>query len=240
MEDEKEVQKDEAKGEEPKEEVKAEETVAEEPAEEEKKEEGQESSAKTPEVKTKKTDWFVIILIVLIVALLVALFLVMRSSSSSSTGDTAASPSVSASVTATATIPASATTTASTTASPAASASTTSADSANITAVNKVLTDFLNAKQSRSLAAATPFMTADLAGSYSQESFAGVSSPTMSRFEITATSATTVGKTYTANARVYQSLNGSEVGYSDNTYEIVKSGTSFLVNNITEGPFVEK
>ena len=81
----------------------------------------------------------------------------------------------------------------------------------------------------------TAFYTAS-----NQADFAGVSSPSRARFTISSATAATVDSKYTVVARCYQNLSSEEIGYSDNTLDLVKVGDSFLVNAMTEGSFTEK
>ncbi len=109
----------------------------------------------------------------------------------------------------------------------------------NIAAVNKVVNSFLTAWKQRSLDDAKPFMTTAYFNSTDQSSFAGVSSPSRGRTEITSTKAVTAGQKYTVIVRSYQNLQGAEIGYSDNTLDVVKAGSGFLVNSLTEGKFIQ-
>lgn len=103
-----------------------------------------------------------------------------------------------------------------------------------------VVLGFLAAKQKRNFDFAKPYMTLDLQAKYTQETFAGVSSPSMGRYEITKAEFLDAAGFVQVTARVYQNLNGVEVGYSDNIYNVVPEGNQYLINEITEGTFVEK
>lgn len=101
-----------------------------------------------------------------------------------------------------------------------------------------VVTKFLNAKKTRDLAQAEPYMTKDLQKNFTEESFSGVSSPSMGRFVLGQSEYLESADLYQVKAKIYENLNGDEVGYAENTYLLVKDGTSFLVNEIKDGKFI--
>jgi len=113
-------------------------------------------------------------------------------------------------------------------------------DSASTSAARTAATNFLNNWSKRSLADSKPYMTATFYTASNQADFAGVSSPSRARFTISSTTAVTTGSKYAVVARCYQNLSGEEVGYTDNTLDVVKVADSFLVNAMTESNFTEK
>lgn len=103
----------------------------------------------------------------------------------------------------------------------------------------QTVTNFLEAQKERDFEKAKPFMTEDLIGRYTQTTFAGVSSPSMGRSQISTAEYLESADLYQVKAKVYQNLNNEEVGYSENTYNLVKTGTKLLVNEIKESNFIE-
>jgi len=101
------------------------------------------------------------------------------------------------------------------------------------------LSNYLTAKKTRGLENAKPYMTSTFYKSYSQSTFAGVSSPSMNRFDILSVAAKEVGTSYTATTKLWYSLQGQEVGYFPNTYEIIKVGSQYLVNSELQGKWTE-
>lgn len=101
------------------------------------------------------------------------------------------------------------------------------------------LSDFLTQKETRSLEKAKPYMTNEFYTTYTQETFAGTSSPSMGSFEITTFNAKTVNNTYVAGTKLYYYLQGEKAGYFPNTYEVTKVGTKYLVSKETLGDWVE-
>jgi len=85
------------------------------------------------------------------------------------------------------------------------------------------------ARENRSLEQAKPYMTDDLYNSTSQDEFAGISSPSMDRFEVV--SAELVGEnTYEVNVKSYWLLQGEEAGEVDYKLTIQKQDENFLVS----------
>jgi len=103
----------------------------------------------------------------------------------------------------------------------------------------QITTNFLEAQKERDLEKAKPYMTDDLIGQYTEESFAGVSSPSMGRIQVTTAEYLELADLYQVKAKIYQNLNGKEVGSSENSYNLVKIGKKLYVNEIKEGKFIE-
>ena len=110
---------------------------------------------------------------------------------------------------------------------------------ANLNKAKEVVTKFLEAKQTRSLDNAKPYMTEDYYKSSNAEGFAGTSSPSMGRFELTSAKYIEAAGLYEVKAKVYSVLQQQEVGYSENSYMVLNSNGTFLVNETKEGEFIE-
>lgn len=115
---------------------------------------------------------------------------------------------------------------------------TINSSTANINSAKAVVTNFLDAKKTRSLENAKPYMTASLYASSNQDSFAGTSSPSMGRYTIQSGEYLTAADLYQVKVRVYQNLGGQEAGYSDNTYNVVNQSGQFLVNEVKDGKWI--
>ena len=109
----------------------------------------------------------------------------------------------------------------------------------NLDAAKAVVKKFLDAKKTRSLENAKPYMTTAFYNSTNQADFAGTSSPSMGRYTILTAEYLSNADLYQVKARVYQNLQNEEVGYSDNTYMVVSEGGKFLVNEVKEGEWTE-
>jgi len=94
---------------------------------------------------------------------------------------------------------------------------------------------FLEAKQTRLLENAKPYMTESFYASNNQEGFAGTSSPSMGRFEVNSAKFVEAAGLYEVKTKVYSVLNGQETGYDENSYFVVDEDGTFLVNEIKEG-----
>jgi hypothetical protein len=116
---------------------------------------------------------------------------------------------------------------------------TTEANSAEKNAATQAISSYLTAKQTRGLSNAKPYMTDNFYATYDQETFAGVSSPSMSRYEIISVNAGASEVTFTASTKLYYSLQGQEVGYYPNSYKIIKVGDKYLVDSETAGTWTE-
>lgn len=99
----------------------------------------------------------------------------------------------------------------------------------NTDLVKDVANKFMLAKLERNYEEAKPYMTEDLKGKLNQDSFAGTSSPSMDRFEITSTSKKD-DNTYIAQVISYWKLNGEDANTVKYTLELVKKDSDFLVN----------
>ncbi len=120
---------------------------------------------------------------------------------------------------------------------PSASATATETASASshetgIASAKAVVEKFLEAKQTRLLANAKPYMTESFYSSFTQEGFAGTSSPSMGRFEIVSAEFVEAAGLYEVKAKLYLNLNGEETGSSDNSYMVVDEDGTFLVNEM--------
>lgn len=109
----------------------------------------------------------------------------------------------------------------------------------NLDAAKAVVKKFLDAKKTRSLENAKPYMTTAFYNSTNQADFAGTSSPSMGRYTILTAEYLSSADLYQVKARVYQNLQNEEVGYSDNIYLVVNQNGSFLVNEVKEGEWAE-
>lgn len=122
----------------------------------------------------------------------------------------------------------------------AAKSEVSTASKANLNKAKEVVTKFLEAKQTRSLENAKPYMTEDYYKSSNAEGFAGTSSPSMGRFELTSAKYVEAAGLYEVKAKVYSVLQQQEVGYSENSYMVLNNNGTFLVNETKEGEFIEK
>ena len=109
----------------------------------------------------------------------------------------------------------------------------------NLTAAKAVVKNFLDAKKTRSLENAKPYMTTAFYSSSNQEGFAGTSSPSMGRYTISTAEYLSAADLYKVKARVYQNLQNEEVGYSDNSYMVAVEDGDFLVNEVIEGEWTD-
>jgi len=100
-----------------------------------------------------------------------------------------------------------------------------------------VVEKYLEAKQTRSLENAKPYMTESFYNSFTQETFAGVSSPSMGRFEITSAEFVEAAGLYEVKTKVYFMLNGEETGSGDFSFMVVDENGKFLVNEMKGGSF---
>ena len=99
----------------------------------------------------------------------------------------------------------------------------------NTDAVKDVANKFMLARLERNYEEAKPYMTEDLKNKLNQDSFAGTSSPSMDRFEITSTSKKD-DNTYLAQVISYWKLNGEDADTVKYTLELAKKDSEFLVN----------
>jgi hypothetical protein len=136
----------------------------------------------------------------------------------------------------TSTVTASASTSATTSATASAIASaiaTSSATSAAGEQANVAVTNFIQAKRDRSLGEAKQYMTDELYKNTDQVAFAGASSPSMSRFEITSNTVKDV-QTFKVVVKSYWLLQGEDAGTINYTIEAMKIGNSYLVNKFDQ------
>lgn len=122
----------------------------------------------------------------------------------------------------------------------ASTATSTAKDSTtNLDAAKAVVKKFLDAKKTRSLENAKPYMTTSYYQSQDQGGFAGTSSPSMGRYTITKAEYLTAADLYKVTAKVYQNLQNEEVGYSENVYMVENQSGKFLVNEVKEGEWTD-
>ncbi|HLB32391.1 MAG TPA: hypothetical protein VJL27_02445 [Patescibacteria group bacterium] len=121
------------------------------------------------------------------------------------------------------------------------SSATTSTNSSatNLTAAKAVVTKYLDAKKTRSLANAKPYMTATLYNSTNQEEFAGASSPGLSSYTITAAEYLENADLYRVTAKLTYTLQGADAGYYINNYMVENTNGQFLVNEVKDGAWTE-
>ncbi len=110
---------------------------------------------------------------------------------------------------------------------------------ANLTGAKAVASKYLDAKKTRDLANAKPYMTATLYSSTNQEEFAGASSPGFNGYTITATEYLENADLYQVTAKLTYSLQGVEAGYYINRYMVEKTDGKFLVNEVKAGAWTE-
>ena len=103
----------------------------------------------------------------------------------------------------------------------------------DIDSVKDVANRFMQAKEDRSYDEATPFMSDDLKGKWDQNSFAGASSPSMDRFEITDT-VKVDDDTYNVSVTSFWLLQAEAAGTVDYLLEIIKKDNDFLVNKFDQ------
>lgn len=105
--------------------------------------------------------------------------------------------------------------------------------------IEKLIENFMLAKKSRDLKMAKPYMTNEFYDSTNQETFAGPSSPQMEKYEISSIDYLVNEDIYKITVKIYQNLQGKEVGYNENIYEIIDENKTFLIDNEVEGDFIE-
>lgn len=105
----------------------------------------------------------------------------------------------------------------------------------NLNKAQDVAGKYLNARKARDLQQARPYMTKAFADTMTQETFAGVSSPSFGSY-------TDMNAQYISDAGIYQvfanvhwMLQGVESGVSVWKLDIVRQSGSFLVNGVTGG-----
>jgi len=97
-----------------------------------------------------------------------------------------------------------------------------------------VANNFMNARLERDYIGAQPFMTQNLIENLNQDKFAGTSSPSMDRFEITSIQETSKAPTYEATVKTYWLLSGDDAGTVIYTISVKKDGEKYLVDQFTE------
>lgn len=130
-----------------------------------------------------------------------------------------------------------------TSSSSSAKSSTTSSPSptstAKLNSAKAVVAKFIDAKKTRDLANAKPYMTTIFFNSTNQEEFAGVSSPALNRYEITGSEYLENADLYQVTAKLTYTLQGADAGYYINNYMVENDSGKFLLNEVKEGAWTE-
>lgn len=100
--------------------------------------------------------------------------------------------------------------------------------------VKDTVNRFMEAKIERSLEAAKPYMTEELYKSTTQDSFAGTSSPSMDRFQVTDAQAVKTPNTYQVDVTSYWKLNGEESDNIKYSLIVIKKDDAYLVSQFKE------
>ena len=100
--------------------------------------------------------------------------------------------------------------------------------------VKDVANRFMEAKLERDLESAKPYMTDELIKSTTSDAFAGTSSPSMDRFEITNAQAVKTPNTYAVDVTSYWKLNGDDSGNLKYQLTIIKKDNNYLVSQFKE------
>jgi len=181
------------------------------------------------QVGSSKRIMLIILVVILALMLLGAIVLVafQISSAKKDVSENLASVtvSVSATVSATSTVTASA--------SASVTATKSAVNSADADQANLAVTNFMQAKRDRSLGEAKSFMSEELYKTTDQVEFAGSSSPSMSRFEITGNTVKDP-QTWRVTVKSYWLLQGEDAGNINYTLEVMKINNSFLVNKFDQ------
>jgi len=118
-------------------------------------------------------------------------------------------------------------------------ATSTDISTTNLTGAKAVVAKYLDAKKTRELASAKPYMTATFYSSTNQEEFAGASSPSLNRYTITAAEYLTNADLYRVTAKLTYTLQGADAGYYINDYMVENTNGKFLVNEVKDGDWTE-
>lgn len=94
--------------------------------------------------------------------------------------------------------------------------------------------NFLNARKLRNIEYAKPFVTAEYLSATSQAEFAGTSSPSFGKYEITKYQYIQSTDKYQVTATIHWYLQGTESGASAWTITLVKQGDKYLVSGVKE------
>lgn len=138
--------------------------------------------------------------------------------------------------TATVSVGASASATETATATPTPTVTATEDPNRDLNSAKAVVTNFLKAYIDRDLAQAKPYMTDAFYGSFSQDSFAGVSSPSRDRYEIISALVVKQGYVYQVKVYLYYKLNGEDSNTDVIEFDVVKDDTRFLVSAMNINP----
>jgi len=187
-----------------------------------------------PAKKGKK--WLLIVLIVLIVLLAgIITYLLVKKSQTKGTATSTASATVTVTASAkktTTKTPAKTTTKTATSEESVAQTDTSQGpDEEAINSSKTVAQNFIEARKSRDLDEAKPYVTDAFLAKYSQESFAGTSSPGVGSFDIGNVTVVESGAKYDVSVTVHWILGGEESGTTVWTLHIVKQDNEFLVDD---------
>lgn len=182
---------------------------------------------KSTNSKRKMLIALIIVLSILLIGAIVAVW--MQIGSAKKTADNS---SQSQAVTVSPSGSVSSTTTTTVSQTPSSSISST-AISASADQANNAAMSFMQAKKDRSLGAAKQYMTEQLYNNTDQVEFAGTSSPSMSRFEITSNTVKDP-QTWRITVKSYWLLQNEDAGTINYTLEVMKLDNNFLVNKFDQ------
>lgn len=128
---------------------------------------------------------------------------------------------------------------ASATSSGSTSSSALDTKTANLNSAKAIVAKYLDAKKTRDIANAKLYMTANLYASTTQEEFAGTSSPSLNRYEITGAEYLENADLYQVTAKLTYTLQGADAGYYINNYMVENDDSEFLINEVKEGAWTE-
>jgi hypothetical protein len=93
---------------------------------------------------------------------------------------------------------------------------------------------FMDAKLQRSLETAKPYMSDKLYKSTNQDEFAGTSSPSMDRFQVTSAEAVKTPDTFKVKVTSYWKLNGEDADQIRYELIVIKADDKFLVDEFEQ------
>lgn len=184
---------------------------------------------------SKKDKIFIAVALIVVATLLITLLVIVRGmSKAKDEAETVAvqsqtpavkkvSPTAIASITATSI----------SSSSPAPTTTATEDPNRDLNSAKAAVVNFLSAYVDRDLEQAKPYMTEAFYKTYSQDSFAGVSSPSRGEYEITGAEVLKQGYVYKVKAYLHLMLSGSESGTEVLEFEVVKDGNTYLVSSLT-------
>ncbi len=107
--------------------------------------------------------------------------------------------------------------------------------SENIAKAEEAATKYLDARMTRDLNNALPYMTESFAATMNQETFAGVSSPSMGKYTNVNGKYVPESSNYRVTATIHWYLQGEESGTSTWAFDVVNQNSNFLVNKVEGG-----